>query len=91
MNTGIVYFIQPAELIGTNHYKVGFSRNTKLERLISKYKNGSRYIIILECNEPYMLEMNIKKEFKNQLDFINSHVSGLIAPSPYFCCNLEAN
>jgi hypothetical protein len=76
MNIGIVYFIQPAELIGTNHYKVGFSRNTKLERLISGYKNGSRYIIILECNEPYMLEMTIKKEFKKK--FI------LIAGTEYF-------
>ena len=58
----------------------------KLKKIQTKLKNLHK-----EKNVKTKNVVFIKKEFKNQLDFINSHVSGLIAPSPYFCCNLEAN
>ena len=55
MNTGIIYFIQPTELIGTNRYKIGCSENTELDRVKKGYKKGTRYIFIIECNNPFVL------------------------------------
>ena len=53
MNKGIIYLIQPVELVGTNRYKLGCSKNTNLERCKKGYKNGSRYLSIMECDEPF--------------------------------------
>jgi hypothetical protein len=62
MNRGIIYLIQPVELIGTNCFKVGYSDKTNLERL-KGYKKGSRYINIGECIEPKILEKKIIENF----------------------------
>jgi hypothetical protein len=70
MNTGIIYFIQPTELIGTNRYKIGCSENTELDRVKKGYKKGTRYIFIIECNNPYVLEKNIKKIFNEKFKLI---------------------
>jgi len=53
---GIVYFIQPVELLGTNRYKVGRSDEPTLNRPLKGYKKGSRYLIIMECEKPRQLE-----------------------------------
>ena len=29
-NNGLIYFVQPAELVGTNRYKVGASKNSNI-------------------------------------------------------------
>ena len=60
-NRGIIYLIQPSELVGTNRYKIGMSNNPDLERCKNGYKKGSRYLSIMECNDPLILEGNIKK------------------------------
>lgn len=70
MNTGIIYLIQPAELVGTNRYKIGMSRNPDLERCKNGYKKGSRYLCIMECNEPIKLENKIKKIFNLKFKLI---------------------
>ena len=81
MNKGIVYLIQPTELLQTNRYKVGCSNKPTLERCIKGYKKGSRYLLIMECNNPLILERNIK-------DYFNSKYS-LIAGAEYFEGNEE--
>jgi hypothetical protein len=67
---GIIYLIQPVELIGTNRYKIGFSSKCTLERCASGYKKGSRYINIQECFEPSKLEKKIKFAFKHKFRLI---------------------
>ena len=62
---GIVYFIQPAELVGTNRYKVGCSSKDDLSRL-KTYKTGTRMLMILQCNDPFTLEQRVIKQFKDQ-------------------------
>jgi hypothetical protein len=69
MNRGIVYFIQPTELIGTNRYKIGYSSKSSLDR-IKDYHAGTRCIIILESINPYNLEKIIKQHFKAKYTLI---------------------
>ncbi len=70
MNTGIIYLVQPVELIGTSRYKVGYSGKNTLERVKSGYKTGTRYIFIMETNEPLILEKNIKTLFNKKFKLI---------------------
>lgn len=63
MLKGIIYFIQPAELVGTDRYKIGCSKSPDLKRCNEGYRKGSRYICIMECNNPFVLEKKIKDEF----------------------------
>jgi hypothetical protein len=37
MDKGIIYLIQPAELIGTNRYKIGMSNKLNLDRCKTGY------------------------------------------------------
>jgi hypothetical protein len=66
MNTGIIYLVQPAELIGTERYKFGCSENTELDRVKKGYKKGTRYLNIMECKNPYDLEKKIKNIFNEK-------------------------
>lgn len=70
MNKGIIYLIQPAELVGTNRYKIGCSKIPDLERCKNGYKKGSRYLSIMECIKPLQLEEIIKKTFNNKFKLI---------------------
>ena len=56
MSKGIIYFIQPSELVGTGRYKIGCSKSPDLDRCKNGYKKGSRYICIMECINPILLE-----------------------------------
>ena len=69
-NCGIIYFIQPSELVGTNRFKIGCSKNPSLDRCNKGYRKGSRYICIMECTSPELLEHNIKNEFNKQFKLI---------------------
>jgi hypothetical protein len=62
---GILYFIQPAELVGTNRFKVGCSTKNDLSR-VKSYKTGTRMIMILQCEDPFLLEQKVLIEFKQQ-------------------------
>lgn len=77
---GIIYFIQPAELVGTDRYKIGCSKINNLKRCNS-YRKGSRYICIMECNDILVLESKIKKVFKEKYK--------LCAGTEYFIGNEE--
>jgi hypothetical protein len=77
MSLGIIYFIQPAELVGTNRYKIGCSKNPNLDRCKKGYKKNTRFICIMECNNPIELERKIKNEFNNKFK--------LFCGNEYFC------
>jgi hypothetical protein len=66
---GIIYLLQPAELVGTNHYKIGCSKKNNLDRLKS-YKIGTRYIDIRECSNPHDVETKVKDSFKNKFTLV---------------------
>ena len=70
MNKGIIYLIQPCELVGTKKYKIGCSLKTDLSRCYKGYKKGSRYINIMECEEPLLLETKIKNVFNDKFTLI---------------------
>ena len=67
--SGIIYLIQPEELVGTKRYKIGCSGNTSLSR-IKSYKKDSRYIIIMECEKPFEVEKKIIKKFNEKFKLI---------------------
>jgi hypothetical protein len=73
---GIIYLVQPAELIGTNRYKVGCSHDSSLTRIIKGYRQGTRYLLISETEIPFEIEKQIKDTF-------NTYFT-LIAGSEYF-------
>jgi hypothetical protein len=77
MAKGIIYFIQPAELIGTDRFKIGCSGNPYLDRCNKGYKKSTRFICIMECNNPLELERKIKDTFKNKFK--------LFCGNEYFC------
>lgn len=62
---GILYFIQPAELVGTTRFKVGCSTKNDLSR-VKSYKAGTRMIMILQCEDPFLLEQKVLIEFNGQ-------------------------
>ena len=70
MTKGIIYLIQPAELVNTNKYKIGCSLTPTLDRCKKGYKKGSRYLSIMECYNPFELEKNIKNEFNKHFKLI---------------------
>jgi hypothetical protein len=71
MSNGIIYFIQPSELVGTNRYKIGCSNSSKLDRPYYGYKKGTRYISINECVHPFILEKKIKDQFNKSFKLIS--------------------
>ncbi len=73
MPKGIIYLIQPYEYIGTNTFKIGRSGNTNLDRCVKGYKSGSRYICIMECEEPIKLERIIKKKFNKKFKLFTGY------------------
>lgn len=69
MNKGIIYLVQPAELVGTQRYKPGFSNSPTLKRFRG-YKNGTRYLCIAEAVEAKKLETKILNEFRKKFKLI---------------------
>jgi hypothetical protein len=61
--TGIVYFIQPREYLGTNIYKIGCSRDAVGWTRLKHYGSGSRRICVMECIDPFGVESVIKEHF----------------------------
>jgi hypothetical protein len=70
MNSGIIYLIQPAELINTGRYKVGMSYSDTLDRCKNGYLRGSRYICIMECVNPLDVERKIIQQFTQRFKVI---------------------
>lgn len=71
--SGIIYLIQPAELVGTKRYKIGCSKKSTLDRVKKGYKKGTRYLHIAECEEPHKIESSIKTIFNDKFKLIAGH------------------
>jgi len=69
MEIGLIYLIQPEELIGTKRYKIGYSKKSDLSRPNS-YKKNSRYLCIMECKNPRIIEQKIKEIFNDKFSKI---------------------
>jgi hypothetical protein len=67
---GTIYLIQPAELVGTERYKIGCSTKNDLERCKKGYKKGTRFIDIRECDEPFALEREVKNRFNTKFKLV---------------------
>ena len=68
--SGIIYLVQPCELVGTNRYKFGCSSKPNLDRVRTGYKKGTRYLYICECINPFGLERELKKLFVDNFSLI---------------------
>lgn len=64
--TGIIYLIQPCEIVGTNRYKIGCSKEATLNRVQKGYKNGTRYLAIHEVRKPLLVEKYVKERFSRK-------------------------
>lgn len=61
---GLLYFIQPAELVGTTRYKIGRSSKNDLSRLRA-YRMGTRMIMIVECENDVQIEEKLIAAFNS--------------------------
>jgi hypothetical protein len=68
--SGIVYMVQPAELVGSNKFKIGCSSKNDLSRCKKAYKVGTRYIHIMECTDPLTVEKEIIQVFKGKFKLV---------------------
>ena len=68
--SGTVYMVQPAELVGTNKFKIGCSSKNDLSRCKTGYKTGTRYIHIMECADPFAVEKEIIRVFKGKYKLV---------------------
>ena len=66
---GIIYLIQPAELVGTNRYKIGCSAKNTLERILS-YKKGTRVLSVNYSNDYSKIEKILIEEFNKKFKLI---------------------
>lgn len=77
MDIGIIYMIQPLEVVdrydkdGLSCIKIGFSNNPNLDRCTNGYKRGSKYLCIMECIKPMLLEKKIKDIFKEKFKLVH--------------------
>ena len=78
---GIIYLVQPCELIRTNRYKIGMSKKNTIEKVKNGYKKGSRIIFIFEVDNPKFMESRLKISFNKKFN--------LIAGNEYFEGNEE--
>ena len=67
-----VYLVQPVELVGTHRYKIGMSSLANLNRVRS-YKNGSRYLCILEKSDALGVERRLKRAFNKRYTLIGGN------------------
>lgn len=63
MNMGIVYLIQPREYLGTDIYKIGYSKQQGITRCTTGYGKNTRFMCIMSCIYPEKIEKIIKKVF----------------------------
>ena len=62
--------MQPAELVGTDRYKIGGSGKPTLKRLRTGYKVGTRFLVALECIDPFDVEDQIKAVFNEKFNLV---------------------
>ena len=67
---GLLYLIQPAELVGTQRYKIGYSKNNDLTKFRKDYKKGSRFLDIYEYDRSPLLVREIRNDFNNKFKLV---------------------
>ena len=67
---GMIYLVQPCELLGTKRFKIGMSGKNTLDRINKGYRKGTRYLNIQEVEDPRGLENRIKKIFDRKFTLI---------------------
>jgi hypothetical protein len=67
---GTIYLVQPAELVGTERYKIGCSATNDLERCKKGYKKGTRFMDIRECDDPFVVEREVKIRFNTKFNLV---------------------
>jgi hypothetical protein len=67
---GLVYLIQPAELVGTSRYKIGYSKKSDLHNFRKEYKKGSRFLDIYESEYSPSLVREIRDNFNNKFKLV---------------------
>jgi hypothetical protein len=77
---GIVYLIQPVELVGTDRYKLGCSCKSSTQRLVA-YKKNSRVLCVNLVKNPLFVEKKLKESFLQEFDIVGGN--------EYFVCNDE--
>lgn len=69
-NEGMIYLVQPAELVNTPRYKIGCSKESTPERIIKGYRKGTRFICFSLCSEPHKKENILKSKFNEKYKLI---------------------
>lgn len=67
-----VYFVQPREMVGTMHYKIGMSELDNLSRARS-YGNGTRYLCIIECANARDVERHLIRAFHQRFTCVRGN------------------
>ncbi len=67
MATGIIYLIQPCQLLGTNRYKIGCSKKSDLSRM-KNYLKGTRFLGTFIVQNPLKVEAKLKKLFSKKFN-----------------------
>lgn len=67
---GLLYLIQPAELVGTHRYKIGYSKNNDITKFRKDYKKGSRFLDIYEYERSPLLVREIRNNFNNKFKLV---------------------
>ena len=67
---GLLYLIQPAELVGTQRYKIGYSKNNDMTKFRKDYKKGSRFLDIYEYDRSPLLVREIRNNFNNKFKLV---------------------
>ena len=71
--TGIVYFIQPHLVVGVNRYKIGYSAQYGIERIVKGYRKGTRVLMVFELVDPFGLERVLIRAFENAFKLISGN------------------
>lgn len=67
---GIVYLIQPIELVGTDRYKIGCSTKSDLSRITTGYNKGTIPNLVEVVDDPYFVETLLKQAFAERFTLI---------------------
>ena len=63
---GIVYFIQPAEHVGTDRYKLGCSRESCTRRVDLGYNDGTVVHLVEHVGDPFEVERALVRRFNER-------------------------
>ena len=66
---GLLYFVQPTELIGTSRFKIGRSSKNSFKRLHS-YRKGTRIILTASCDDHKVVEAELIDAFNSEFTLI---------------------